>query len=208
MPIVIQRMAAAVERAQMIINGLLNYAADRTLNMVEMTPMALVQDAFLLVSHELATHAIKVSVDAADNLPNIRVDKPKMEQALINLITNAVQAMAGILRVPELQLRLFTTVVEDKHRNVGARTSDHIHPGDTAVVIELCDVGEGIAKEALDKLFDPFFTTKPTGVGTGLGLTVVKKIVDLHQGLIAIENREDIGVGVRTQILLKAVTRS
>ena len=203
-PIILQRMEDAVGRAQTIIGGLLNYAANRALSTIEMDPKPLVEDTLLLVSHELEKHTIQVTIDAEDNLPHIRVDKPKMEQALINLITNAVHAMEGIPRAPELRLRLFTTVLTDKDRNIGARTADHMHPGDTVVVIEINDVGTGIAKESLDKLFDPFFTTKPTGVGTGLGLTVVKKIVDLHQGLIKIENRE--GEGVRSQILLKAVT--
>ena len=197
-------MEDAVERAQTIIGGLLNYAANRALMTIEVEPKALVEGTLLLVSHELEKHSIQVTVDAEDSLPNIRVDKPKMEQALINLITNAAHAMKDIPRSPELQLRLFTTELADKHRSIGERSADHMRPGDKVVVIEIDDVGKGIAKENLDKLFDPFFTTKPTGVGTGLGLTVVKKIVDLHQGLITIENKND--VGVRSQILLKAVS--
>ena len=68
-----------------------------------------------------------------------------------------------------------------------------MRPGDTAVIIEILDTGEGIPDEKVDKIFDPFFTSKPTGVGTGLGLTVVKKIVELHNGTLEIQNRQQKG---------------
>ena len=69
------------------------------------------------------------------------------------------------------------------------------------VIIEVCDNGSGISKENLKKVFEPFFTTKATGVGTGLGLSVVRKIIELHKGWIEVENRDD--RGVRVLITLK-----
>jgi signal transduction histidine kinase len=70
------------------------------------------------------------------------------------------------------------------------------------VVIEVEDTGTGIPEENLAKIYDPFFTTKPTGVGTGLGLPVSKKIIELHGGSLDVRNVK--GGGVRVTILLKS----
>jgi signal transduction histidine kinase len=69
------------------------------------------------------------------------------------------------------------------------------------VILEVKDNGSGISEKNLQKIFDPFFTTKATGLGTGLGLSVVSKIVELHGGSISIRNRLLGGVTVR--IILK-----
>ena len=62
------------------------------------------------------------------------------------------------------------------------------------MAVEIQDTGTGIAEEHLPRIFDPFFTTKPVGVGTGLGLTVTKRIVDLHGGALEIQNASPRGV--------------
>ena len=69
-------------------------------------------------------------------------------------------------------------------------------PGERVVIAQVQDTGTGIAPANLPKVFDPFFTTKPVGVGTGLGLSVVKKIMDLHGGAIDIQNAAPDGVVV------------
>jgi signal transduction histidine kinase len=84
----------------------------------------------------------------------------------------------------------------------GSRTSNQFFVGDTVVVVAFDDTGPGIPEENLAKIFDPFFTTKPTGVGTGLGLPVSKKIVELHGGTIEVSNRRD--GGARVMIILPA----
>ena len=71
-----------------------------------------------------------------------------------------------------------------------------------AVVAEVDDTGGGIPEENLARIFDPFFTTKPTGMGTGLGLPVSKKIIELHGGSLEIKNMRT--GGVRVTIMLKA----
>jgi signal transduction histidine kinase len=68
--------------------------------------------------------------------------------------------------------------------------------GETLVVCEVDDTGEGIPEDKLPKIFEPFFTTKPTGSGTGLGLSVVKTIIDLHGASIDVRNLPDGGTRV------------
>jgi signal transduction histidine kinase len=107
-----------------------------------------------------------------------------LEQVFINLFINALQAMSqgGVLTV--------TT----RHRRFGEDLKltgpafSQFGSGDPVVIAEVQDTGKGIPEANLPRIFDPFFTTKPTGVGTGLGLSVVKKIMDLHGAAIDIRN--------------------
>ena len=73
------------------------------------------------------------------------------------------------------------------------------------VKLTVADTGQGIPQEALPRIFEPFFTTKEVGKGTGLGLTVVKGIIDEHQGTITVESEE--GKGTRFTILLPSADR-
>jgi signal transduction histidine kinase len=72
--------------------------------------------------------------------------------------------------------------------------SELFRAGDTVVAAEIEDNGPGIPADKLEKVFDPFFTTKPTGQGTGLGLSVSKTIMDLHNAALTISNLEEGGV--------------
>ena len=138
----------------------------------------------------------------------MKLDPVKMEQVLINVIFNAVQALeeaqaAGTQKEPaEILIRTRSETLSGIGRDQGSRTGRHLREGDPVVVIEILDNGPGIPEEKVSQIFDPFFTTKPTGSGTGLGLTVVKKIIDLHEGRIDLNNRP--GGGVEAKITLKA----
>ena len=145
----------------------------------------------MLARGEFGQRKISVVEELTGDLPLVRLDAMKIEQALVNLFSNAAQAMGTGGR---LTVRTSTRQVTGIGENVAY--SDRFRPGTRLVAIEILDTGPGIPEADLGKVFEPFFTTKPTGKGSGLGLTVTKTIVDLHGGEIEIENRPEGGVCV------------
>src|SRR6185437_4635085 len=123
-----------------------------------------------------------VKIDLSPDLPLVKADAPQIEQVLINLIVNALDAMprGG-------ELKISTAVVEpDGDALEGARAH-------TSVSITVADTGVGIPEELQSLIFDPFFTTKPAGKGTGLGLSSVYGIVRQHKGSIKVQSSPGVG---------------
>jgi signal transduction histidine kinase len=183
---VINDMRHAAKHADTIIRGLLDFSHSDTLELQPQDLNGLIEKALLLVRHQLVSNHIKLQTDLGTGLPPLALDDTKIEQVFVNLFTNAIDAMpkGGTLTVKTSQERLTET-----QRDPGAREAGHFYAGDTVVMVEVEDTGSGIAPEVLRKIFDPFFTTKTTGKGTGLGLTIVKRVLDLHSGSIEIRNR-------------------
>jgi PAS domain S-box-containing protein len=183
-------MRNAIQRASSIISELLSLsaAADFELRAVDLN--ALVERTLLLVQTEMSASHITIARHLATNLPLAICDQAKIQQVLINLFINAIQAMpeGGSLTVST------RTLSPSDQTNTGHEIFRRYQPTDRLVAIEVQDTGTGIAAEHLPRIFDPFFTTKPVGVGTGLGLTVTKRIVDLHGGTLEIENASPRGV--------------
>src|SRR5690606_4462215 len=91
---------------------------------------------------------------------------------------------------PHLQILARSESLQSVVKNQGARKFEVFRDGDEVVILEVVDNGCGIQNQDSNRVFDPFFTTKATGVGTGLGLSVARKIVDLHGGELSLANRE------------------
>ena len=186
---ILPQMREAIGRADRIVRGLVDFSSDRSLSRVETNLKQVIEQVLLLVRHELLRANVETSISIPDDLPSIFLDMSKFEQVLINLIINAIHAMEGVKK-PKLEIRAHATTLKDVEKNQGARTIKVFRTGDEVVVLEVCDNGSGIEKEDVSKIFDPFFTTKATGLGTGLGLSVVRKIVELHRGEITLSNRK------------------
>jgi PAS domain S-box-containing protein len=196
---VLQEMKEAITRADAIMRGLLDFAASKQLAVKPEDLNQMISDTLKMVRHELGKHRIELVKDLTGPLPKVAVDKIQIQQVFVNLFVNAIHAMPDGGR---LSVRTYAKQMTETTQTEGSRKSDHFWVGDTAVVAEVEDTGTGIPVELLTKIFDPFFTTKPTGVGTGLGLPVTRKIIELHGGAIEIKNKVD-GHGVRVTVLLK-----
>ena len=122
-----------------------------------------------LLERDLRLENIEVELKLAEELPSVLADQDQLQQVVLNLLTNAKDAMPQGGR-----LTLSTEGVETN--------------GNKFVELRVEDTGEGIASEHLGKLFDPFFTTKPEGEGTGLGLSICQGIIEAHGGSIHAEN--------------------
>jgi PAS domain S-box-containing protein len=196
---VLDDIRGAVMRADKIVRGLLDFSAPKELSLRVQDLNAAVRQSLVLMKPGLLSGHVEVDVTFGEGLPPVEIDELKIEQVFINLCTNAIHAMPD---GGTLTIRTYTMQLTDSGRDEGAKRNDRLRVGDHVVVAELCDTGHGIPPAKLALIYDPFFTTKPAGKGTGLGLTVSRKIVELHGGRLQIENRP--GGGVRASVIFPA----
>lgn len=167
-------------RCKSITNGLLDFARTRVGQKLPLNLSDVVNAAARLISHQRRNKTVQIIVEASDNLSLVSGDEGQLQQAVIALATNALDAMqeGGSL----------TLKTGEQNGNVH---------------IEVADTGAGISHENLAKIFDPFFTTKEVGKGTGLGLAVCYGIVTEHGGSLDVEST--VGVGTVFTISLPAL---
>ncbi len=199
---VFQEMKEAVKRAATVINRLTDLGSPDTLGMRDANLHTILDSALAVLREDIARQHIAVVRRFDGALPQLRVDAAKIGQLFINLLANALHAMpdGGTLTIAT---GLTTVAASETAFDAGSRAGAQFHEGERVIFVEIADTGTGIAAEHLDKLFEPFFTTKPTGQGMGLGLTVAKKITDMHRGRIDIRNRE--GGGACVTLTFKTV---
>lgn len=173
-----ERVDEETERLRVIIHNLLDYAKPKEQHLARATTNQVIQKILALVQNMLDVSNIKIKLALAGDLPDIYIDEHQIQQVLVNMVTNAIQAMdkGGELQIVTRYL-----------------------PDEDEIEIEIGDKGKGIAPEFLDHIFDPFFTTKGDS-GTGLGLWVSYGIIKNHQGNIRVKSQ--IGIGTTFIITL------
>lgn len=191
-------MSTAVKRADFVIRELLHFSSPHPLDMKANDVNDVVERTLGLVKHEMDRGRVTVVRELGEPLPRVQFDGYRIQQVLVNLIMNALQAMAG---GGTLTVRTRLSSTSDAAETAGARRGDAVTSDQGAVIIEIDDTGPGIPADKLPKIYDPFFTTKPTGQGTGLGLSVALQIVERHGGTLSIVNRAQ--GGVRATVLLR-----
>ena len=197
-PMILKEMGEAVERADLVVRGLLDFSAPTQLDLSPMSLNRIIEGALTLVRGEMVGDYI-IERELTHHLPELRLDGAKISQVFVNLITNALHAMDG---KGTLAIRSYLKQLTGVGPNISDSRSESFRVGQRIVVAEIDDTGPGISEDKLPKIFEPFFTTKPTGKGTGLGLSVVKTIMDLHGGTIDICNRPDIS-GARVTLMFR-----
>jgi PAS domain S-box-containing protein len=188
----VRDMRDAIQRANRIVRELLQLSSNHDFDLQEEDLNDVMERSLWLLNHELVTGQVTVVRHFQEPLPRAAIDRRKIEQVLINLLINAIQAMSG-----PGTLTISTRggcLGVDLFLNKGAGCP--FWRGEQLVFVEILDTGPGIPEANLPRIFEPFFTTKPVGSGTGLGLSVVKKIMDLHEGAIDIQNAPEGGVRV------------
>ena len=161
----LQTIVTQVERITRVMNQLLSFARRRTPERRALNLQATIEDNLEMFQERLNRANVKLETSFPETCPPVHADPDQMSQVMINLVMNAIHAMpdGGTLHVG-------------------------LAPLDDTVRLIVSDTGQGMPQEVVAKIFDPFFTTNEFGKGTGLGLTVVKGIVDEHRGTIAVES--------------------
>jgi len=143
----------------------------------------ILREALPLVSRELASQNVAVRMELAPDLPPISGDRVQLQQVIINLVLNAIEAMQS---------------VTDRPRELLIRSAQD----ERGVVVTVTDCGVGFAEENVERMFSPFFTTKPSGMG--LGLSICRSIVESHGGRLSVVRQE--GPGATFQFTLPLST--
>ncbi|HEY1120277.1 MAG TPA: PAS domain S-box protein [Haloferula sp.] len=164
-------------RASEVITRVRALVGNREMRMEPLDVNDLLESSMRLVVHDVRRRGVVVARDYALNLPVISGDRVQLEQVLLNLMINAMDAIKG---------------VSLSHRRVTLRSARR-DPG--AVEISVEDNGHGIAPEKIDRLFDSFYTTKESGMG--LGLSLVRSIAETHAGRVTAENNSHGGATFR-----------
>ena len=147
----------------------------------EIAPNDLVADVVGLSAQRARYSNVEILTDLAQDLPLVRVSSSEMQQVLLNLINNALQAM----------------------EKTGGRLDIRTRLEEDLVTIDVADNGPGIPRANLGRIFDPFFTTKPVGRGTGLGLSICYGIIHKLGGRIDVESV--VGMGTTFHVRLPFV---
>ena len=159
-----------VQRLDRIVGDLLEFARPSAAGLVAEPLGPIVSDALDAALRDVGPR-IRVVRELDEKLPAVPVDARLLRQALLNLFQNAVQAMPG------------DGVLAVRARAAGSE-----------VRLEIEDDGEGISPEVMPRIFQPFFSTRATG--TGLGLALVKRVMDRHLGRVEVKSEPDRGTSV------------
>jgi len=142
----------------------------------------IIDGVYLLLAPKLKKRNIQFVANFSDDVPQVYVDETQLEQVILNIFLNAIDAMpgGGTLKVSTFRKILQLHEKEKERLKVEADVFNY-------VIVEISDTGTGIEPEKIDKIFNPFFTTKPDGVG--LGLSICCRLIEENGGKINVTSQ-------------------
>ncbi|HQD35988.1 MAG TPA: ATP-binding protein [Thermodesulfovibrio thiophilus] len=187
----LQAIESQTERAKNIIKTVLDFSRRRELKKETIPAQTLIKDTIIFIKGELPTK-MNLSVEVENSL-SIYADKQKIQQVLLNLIKNAIQACDNN---GEIKIKVYSSTQEalDKHLFLKkeGKCVGELSVNKEFIIIEVQDNGPGIPPEILSKIFEPFFTTKESK-GSGLGLFITQELIRDHEGCICVDSVADRG---------------
>ena len=174
----LHQVVQQVDRCTEIIRNLLDFARKREPVLQGVDLNRVIEDMTRLVEREAKHSNIEIVRQYEADLPAVHSDAPQLRQVILNLLTNATQAIG----------------------KDGAITITTRRTGAEAVEVEVSDTGCGIPAEDLERIFDPFFTTKPPGQGTGLGLSICHGMIQRLGGRITVSSQVGRGTTFTIQL--------
>jgi signal transduction histidine kinase len=167
-------IVAQTDRISAIIRSLLDTVRQQKPEIQPVAIPVLLERVVPLMEHMARRRGVSIASAAAPPLPDIAADPNQVQQVLINLIVNALEATP-------------------RGGRIGIETWACPNDGRPGVAVAVSDTGSGIPADAIGHVFEPFFTTKPQGQGTGLGLPICRDILREHGGTLAVQSREGHG---------------
>lgn len=184
----LQLMNKTCDRIAHIVNNLLIFSREASTKVIEFSSIeSLIEKTLLLIGRRLIANNIKITKKLKKNLPEIAVNRGEIEQALLNIFLNSLDAMP---------------------RGGKLSISSRLSSDREAIEITVIDTGSGIAKKDLTRVFDPFFTTKTPGKGAGLGLYLTHGIIKKHHGSIKIDSKLNRGTKISVRLPVKQPSRT
>jgi nitrogen-specific signal transduction histidine kinase/ActR/RegA family two-component response regulator len=186
----LREISKASERGRELVRQILSFGRPRATERRLISIIPVVEESIQLLRATLPAR-VKLTMECTDSLSKVLVDATQIAQIVINLATNAFQAMAG--QPGSIQIKIDSLPLDAELLELLPQIAPSSNEFDQVLRMVVTDDGPGMTALTASRLFEPYFTTKSVGEGTGLGLAVVSGIVRTHQGAIMVDSKPGSG---------------